>query len=264
MKRHLEGYLVDNYLTPDNKEDKLLMIKSAGRVNFDDLIDEMQKEETGITRETLELSVKLHNRCVGNLVTSGHSVNTGLFRAVPSFRGVLVNGKWNKEVNSVHVSITADKDLRDAVADTSVDVLGPKPDSMYIVAGQDVVTRSGDGTATAGRNYILHGKLLKVVGDHPSVGISLTNASGQKFLLTPDMIAENTSTKLIILLPTGLDDGDYTLTVTTQFSGSNALLKAPRTAEKVITLGKSPGGIGTLPTEPPSGEGGGIYIDPNA
>jgi hypothetical protein len=264
MKRHLEGHVVDNYLTPDNKDDKFLLIKSAGRVNFDDLIDEMQKEETGITRETLELSVKLHNRCVSNLVTSGHSVNTGLFRAAPSFRGILKKGKWDPEHNSIHVSIIPDKDLREAIADATVDNLGPKPETMYIVAGEDAVTRADDGTATAGRNYTLHGKYLKVVGDHSSVGISLTNASGQKFLLTPDMIAENTPTKLIILLPTGLDDGDYTLTVTTQFTGSGTLLKAPRSADKVITLGKSSGGIGTLPTEPPSGGGGGIYIDPNA
>jgi polysaccharide pyruvyl transferase WcaK-like protein len=134
---------------------------------------------------------------------------------------------------------------------------------MYIVAGEDVVTRADDGTATAGRNYILHGKFLKVAGDHPSVGVCLTSASGQKFLLTPDMIAENSPAKLIILLPTGLADGNYTLTVTTQYSGSGALLKVPRTADKVITLGQSPGGIGTLPTEPPSGGGGGGYIDPN-
>jgi hypothetical protein len=264
MNRKLEGWVVDNYLTPDNKEDKILMLKSAGHAVLDDVFSQMRKEDTGLRLETIEHAVKLYHRVVGDLVLNGFSVNTGLFRAVPQFRGLLDKGQWNPEKNSIHVSIIPDKDMREAIANTSVEILGPKQDSMYIIAGEDVVTRASDGTATAGRNYILHGRLLRVVGNHPSVGITMTNTSGQKFILTPDMLAINNPTQLVVLLPTGLADGDYTLTVTTQFSGSGVLLKSPRSAEKVITLGNSSSGIGTLPTEPPSGGGGGIYIDPNA
>jgi len=175
------------------------------------------------------------------LILSGYSVNTGLFRAVPQFRGVVDNGQWDQKKNSIYVSFTQDKDLREAIAQTSVNILGEKRDAMYIIGGEDAATRATDGMATAGRNYTLNGRLIKVVGEHESVGITLTDASGKVSKLPNDMLVVNNPSQLIILLPSDLTDGDYTLTVTTQYSGTNTLLKTPRSTSKVITIGQSSG-----------------------
>ncbi|MDR0745409.1 MAG: DUF4469 domain-containing protein, partial [Mediterranea sp.] len=173
------------------------------------------------------------------------------------------NARWDPKKNSIHINFIQGKDLREAIADTSIEILGEKGDTIYIIAGQDVATRATNGTATAGRNYVLHGRMLKLAGDHPSVGVTLANnASGKKFILTRDMIAINNPTQLMLLLPANMDNGDYTVTVTTQYSHSGTLLKAPRSTATVITVGNSPDDIGTLPTEPPNSGGGG-YIDPN-
>ena len=139
------------------------------------------------------------------------------------------------------VSFTQDKDLREAIAQTSVNILGEKRDAMYIIGGEDAATRATDGMATAGRNYTLNGRLIKVVGEHESVGITLTDASGKVSKLPNDMLVVNNPSQLIILLPSDLTDGDYTLTVTTQYSGTNTLLKTPRSTSKVITIGQSSG-----------------------
>ena len=262
MKRTLKGWLVDNHLTVDNKNDKILLLESAGNLTLDDVFSRMRKEDTGLREETIEHVVNLHNRIVSDLVLSGYSVNTGLFRAVPQFRGVVENGQWNPERNSIHVNFIQDKDLREAIAETSVHILGEKQDAMYIAGGEDTVTRATDGTATAGRNYILHGRLIKVAGDDESVGITLTSiSSGEVTRILPDMLAVNNPTQLIILLPPNLPDGDYTLTVTTQYSSSGILLKTPRSTSKVITIGQSPETPDTGPANPPNG---GTYIDPNA
>jgi hypothetical protein len=98
--------------------------------------------------------------------------------------------------------------------------------------------------ATAGRNYTLNGRLIKVVGEHESVGITLTDASGKVSKLPNDMLVVNNPSQLIILLPSDLTDGHYTLTVTTQYSGTNTLLKTPRSTSKVITIGQSGGSEG--------------------
>ena len=76
------------------------------------------------------------------MVLNGYSVNTGLFRAVPQFRGVIDGGIWNPERNSIYVSFNQDKDLREAIARTNVKILGAKGDPAYFIGGEDAATRA--------------------------------------------------------------------------------------------------------------------------
>ena len=126
MQNVLKGWLIDNTVTTDDLNDKILQLESAGKADFDDIIDEMLKEDTGLRIETLRHSVSLYNRVVARLILSGYSVNTGLFRAVAKFLGIVEGGVWNKEKNSIYVSVTQDKGLREEIAQTSVSILGTK------------------------------------------------------------------------------------------------------------------------------------------
>ena len=173
MKHTLKGWLVDNALTVDDKEDKILMLDSAGSLTMEDIIEEMKREDTGLRTETLEHALKLFNRVTADLLLSGFAVNTGLFHAVPQFRGTIVNGAWDPERNSIYVSFTQDKDLREAIAETSVDILGDKASGMYISGVKDAATQATDGTMTPGRNFTISGRLLKVAGENPKVGITI-------------------------------------------------------------------------------------------
>lgn len=47
-------------------------------------------------------------------------------------KGVVEGGVWNKENNSIYVSFTQDKALREAIAKTVVEILGEKSNIMYI------------------------------------------------------------------------------------------------------------------------------------
>ena len=107
--------------------------------------------------------------------------------------------------------------MREAIAQTSVNILGEKRDAMYIIGGEDAATRATDGMATAGRNYTLNGRLIKVVGEHESVGITLTDASGKVSKLPNDMLVVNNPSQLIILLPSDLTDGHYIFSGKTPF-----------------------------------------------
>ena len=44
-------------------------------------------------------------------------------------------------------------------------ILGAKGDPAYFIGGEDAATRATDGSATAGRNYRLQGKNIKVTGN---------------------------------------------------------------------------------------------------
>ena len=209
MKTELKGWLADNTVTTDNKEDKILVLESAGNLTLTDVLDEMEKEDTGLRAETLKHAVDLFQRTVSELVLNGYSVNTGLFRAVPQFRGVIDGGIWNPEKNSIYVSFNQDKDLREAIARTGVKILGAKGDSAYFIGGEDAATRATDGSATAGRNYRLQGKNIKVAGTDPAIGIILIDEKGTKTKLPMDMIAVNNPSEVLILLPADLTDGIY-------------------------------------------------------
>ena len=237
MKHTLKGWLFNNPFAATSEEKMILRPESAGNLTLADIFDRMKEQDTGLRQETIEHAVKLYHRVLTESILEGHSVNTGLFRAAPCFRGVVRNGLWDPEKNAVYVSFVQDKELREAIAETAVDILGEKGDVMYITGGEDTATHATDGTATAGRNYILHGRMLKVAGDHESTGVTLTGSDGRVTPIPRDRLVLNMPSRLIILLPDDLQDGEYMLTVTTQFSNTSALLKTPHSAGKTITIG---------------------------
>ena len=124
--------------------------------------------------------------------------------------------------------MTQGKVLCEEIAKTAVEILGEKLNIMYILETKDKKTGLKDGSATAGRNFFVCGAMLKVVGDDESVGVTLTNESDAVTKLTDDLIAINNPSSLTLLLLADLAEGEYTLTVTTQYSTSNRLLKTSR------------------------------------
>ena len=57
MKTELKGWLADNTVTTDNKEDKILVLESAGNLTLTDALDEMKKEDTIVETRDRSLSV---------------------------------------------------------------------------------------------------------------------------------------------------------------------------------------------------------------
>ena len=241
MQNVLKGWLIDNAVTTDNLTDKILILESAGSADLDDIISEMLNEDTGLRPETLRHSITLYNRVVTRLILNGYSVNTGLFRAVAKFTGVVESGLWNKDKNSIYVSVTQDKELREAIAKAVVEILGEKSNVMYILETEDRKTGLKDGTATAGRNFFVRGAMLKVTGDNEAVGVKLTDSKGVVTKLDDDLLTSNKPSELTLLLPAGLADGEYTLTVCTQYSTGGSL-KTPRSSETTIWVGGKSGG----------------------
>lgn len=244
MKHKLKGRLVNSHLITGKKNDKFLILSSTGNLTLEDVIDRMLEEGTGLRRETLEHAVRLYHRMLTELVLNGYSVNTGLFRVVAQPRGVIEGEHWDPERNSIEVTFVQDKEIREAIAETAVEILGRIGKTMYIINGENTFTHAGDGAATPGCAYMLRGHMIKVVGDHESVGITLTDADGRVIRITRDRLALNYPKSLLIQLPEDLAEGEYTLTVTTQFCNTGRLLKTPRSADINITVRTSntPGG----------------------
>jgi len=187
----------------------------------------------------------LEKRVIKRLLMSGYNVNTGLYYASVSFRGVIENSQWNPAKNSIVVNFNVGADLRQAIKNTTVGIIGEKGAAMFVTGVQDAATRAQDASATAGRAFTLTGGKLKIAGTDPSVGITLTDSSGAETKITEDLYVVNDPSRLTFIIPAGLADGTYELKVTTQFSGSGSkLLKTPHSAAKTIYIGKAPEGGG--------------------
>lgn len=237
MQNTLKGWLADNSVTTDNKDDKILLLESAGNIGLDAIYKEMKNEDTGLREETLRHVTDLFLRVVMRFILNGYNVNTGLFRAVAQFVGVVEKGQWDSNTNSVYVSFTQEKLLREAIAKTKVEILGSKANVMYILEVEDRKTGQKDGKATPGRNFFVRGSHLKVVGSNEAVGVTLTDSKGVVRKLEDDEVSINKPSELTLLLPGDLADGTYTLTVSTQYSQSAQMLKEPRSASTTIYVG---------------------------
>ena len=259
IKYQINGQLADNTVTVDNKEDVILVPVSIGNADENRIIAELKAEDSGLREETIRHVFDLQKRVIKRLLMTGVSVNTGLYYASVSFRGIIENSTWNPAKNSIVVNFNVGADLREAIKQTTVGIIGEKGSAMYIGSVQDTSTRALDASATAGRAFTLTGSKLKVVGTAPSVGILLTSSKGTETKVTEDLWVTNDPSKLTFIIPADLADGTYELQVTTQFSGnSKTLLKAPRSVMKTIYIGTAPSGGGSG-----SGSGeGGLEEDP--
>ena len=128
MKNILKIWLKKDQLTVDPTEyNAQVVIK--GNINTTDIVDELLKEGVSINRDTLIDIITRFNRKSADLVLSGYNVNTGLVNMRSSIKGSLIEGKWNPNINWVNVAITHGNDLYQAVANTSVDILGEKEEN---------------------------------------------------------------------------------------------------------------------------------------
>ena len=242
MQNKLKGWITPNSVTKD-PNDKILILDPAGHVGMTEIYKEMREEDTGLRPETLTHVVTLFERIVARFLMNGYYVNTGLFYAVPRFSGIIEGGRWNPEKNSIYVAFIQDKVLREEIAKTDVVLQGEKNDVMYILETEDKKTKLKDGCMTPGRNFAVRGAFLKIVGEDASVGIAIRNKENDNVTkVTVDMFATNNPSELIFLVPAELTDGEYKLTVTTQYTkGTGVTLKTPRSVSIPVYVGTKSG-----------------------
>lgn len=229
MKKNLNAWLKKNLLTAD-PNDYTATVQSKGSVTVADIVDELENEGMEIKRETVIDIITRFNRKAADMVLTGYNVNTGLVYMRSVIKGAFYDKTWKADTNPVYIAINQGLDLRNAVAETTVVILGEQAEPIEILSLTDSTTGKTDGTLTKGRNAELKGSYLKIVGDSPNCGVSFRNTATQNVtkLATGDIVL-NEPSRLLILVPATLAAGEYELSVTTQFTGGSTMLNSPRT-----------------------------------
>jgi len=188
--------------------------------------------------DSMEYYVKLFFEEMAELLTLGYNINTGYFKAAVKINGKFdtSNDKFDPERHKINFKFSQGKIMREIAEETEAEILQLIPFNFVISRVEDRFTGSINELLTPGKNLIMNGVKIKLVGEHPDVGVYFINeASGEKIKVAQHEIAVNQNNKLIIVIPT-LPPGNYQLVVSTQYAGSGTPLTEPRSCSLVQTL----------------------------
>jgi len=94
----------------------------------------------------------------------------------------------------------------------------------------DVTSGIDNGRLTPGGGINLTGAKIKIAGENANIGIKLTEQNTSAEVVIPiTSILVNEPSRITFIVPADLPNGDYKLSLTTQYSHSSATLKEPRT-----------------------------------
>jgi len=188
--------------------------------------------------ENMEYYVNLFFEEMTELLTKGYNINTGYFKAAAKINGTFdyENDDFDIDRHKVNFKFSQGNTLRKIAAETRAEILHLRPFNFIVGQVTDCFTGSVCEMLTPGKNLIISGIKIKLVGDDPAIGVYFINESvGGRTKVASNEIAVNQNNKLIIVIPP-LQTGDYRLEVVTQYSGSGTPLTEPRSCSLVQTL----------------------------
>lgn len=243
-----------NELTPDVDNDYTVRVETHEMsLGLEHIATKVAKN---LNKSVNEVRSILEEACqeTANYAASGFCISTPLFTLRPMASGVIMEEELSQPVDrekiSVYGSLSQGALLKEAFAKTHLKlflqpaVTGPYITGMVSAAPVNPVTQTR-APIKGGKMAVLNVKNGKIVGDDPSVGITLTSVSNPEtsFFIGPDDISPNTPTKLQFILPAGVTDGEWRVKITTQYSSSGKT-KAPRSFElaRPVNIGSTTAG----------------------
>lgn len=170
---------------------------------------------------------------------NGASISFGFAHFSLGVNGVFIgdNAQWDNAKHSLYAKILPNTELRNAIKNTSVNVRGMATNGTIINSVTDVASGEENSKLTPGGGLNIFGSKIKIEGDKPEVGLKLINQTTKAETAIPmTSILVNTPSQLSVIVPTGLEAGEYKLVIGTQFSKGKEFLKAAKTYEFEIPL----------------------------
>lgn len=234
--------LYDNAIT-EVKGDYVAKPVVTGSLHNSEIADRIVAKRTEYRKETIVNILDLADLEKVNAIAEGKSVVDGVGQYLVNVSGSFDGEKapFNPAVHKLGVSYMPGKLLRDTlknnvVVSTQAATTGPVINDIV-----DTTTGEKNLLLTSSGPAVISGVNIKVAGDDPTNGIYLTPAEGEAKKVT--LLIHNNPSQITFMLP-ALADGEYKLSLTTQYSAGNNLVKEARTYTFPVLLyvGDVPGG----------------------
>ena len=184
-------------------------------------------------------------------IAEGKSVVDGVGQYLVNVQGAFEGEKAQFEPgkHALGITYTMGKLLRETLKLVKVVVNGVAAVGPVINTVTDSTSKAINGQLSSGGALVLGGVNLKLQGDDPSIGVYLTPTTEGAAPMKAPVVIANSPSQVIVQMPT-LADGQYTVSLTTQYSGSRNV-KEPRTYTFPIILivGEGGGGDSESPDE---------------
>ena len=234
----LDLQIKNNAIVFQDPTDKLFDVIPQGSLTQDAIIEEIV-DTLGGDPHYIKRALLKEKQIIKRALLMGQRVSNELFSAKILCRGLVSDARWNPNVSSLYVSFQQSKELREALDNLSIRVIGEKQDSRYISSCRSLSAERKEVEIVAGDAVEILGKNIKVVGSNPSVGIELVDSKDNIVRIAKEQIVLNKPSRLILFLPDDLSSETYKLNITTQYSAGSQLLKRPRTISYVMLIGNN-------------------------
>ena len=229
-----------NLLTKDVENDYVAEVSTTGKtLHNEDIAQVIKDEGSELQYETLLDILNHSDRLRRERIQQGYSVQTGVCHISPRVTGNWIGSAphFDPNLHKITCDLTASAELRHALEEVSIEVLGVKDSGARIGLVTDVATGKTDGTITRNGDLIIEGEKIKIApAGEEGLGVFFVHSNGDATPVT-EPLTQNDPKKIICRVP-ALDAGVYTLQIVTRFSQSATLLKEPRTMiyEQTLTV----------------------------
>lgn len=228
MANNVISYALRENLLTANPDDCMAQVVDARAYTQEDIIKEMVKRGTSLTEADIAAYQKLEQEVYKDIIASGGHLNTPLINTSFSITGVFTNraDSFDKTRHTVKLNVNAGSALREAAAQAKVQKVEAASTDPFITTVTDKVT--GDsGTVKAGSIMEITGSRLKFDASDVEQGVFALTASGEVRCVP---VIENKPARLLVMLPAGVEAGDFTVEVRTKIIGSTG--KALKTMKR--------------------------------
>ena len=239
----LNADLYPNAVT-ERTDDYTAKPRISGTTRNADIADRIVLKRSEYRKETILNILTLADQEKVDAIAEGNSVVDGVGQYLVNISGPFIGeaAMFNPEVNKLGITYTIGKVLRDTLNTVKVKT-GSAKIGPVINKITDSTTGEVNQQLTSGSAAVIDGDNIKIAGDESVVGVFFTQ-SGKSPLKAP-LVVHNNPSQLTVLMPV-LADGEYSLSITTQFGHGSKLIKEPRTYTfpTLLYVGDKPGGGG--------------------
>jgi hypothetical protein len=228
-KYYWKVWLRPNFLTKEVDNDYVAEVSTVGKtLRNTDIARLVIESGSELQYETLLDILERADRIRREKLQEGYCVQTGVCHLTPRVPGSWIGATsaYDPQKHKLTLDIIPTAEMRTALADVGVEVLGVREGGAYIGLVTDVTTGQTDGTLTQGGQIIIAGEKIKVeqAADDIGIGVFITDGKAD-YPVEP--LAVNHPKEIIAVAPS-LPAGTYSLYIVTRYAGGKTLLKEPR------------------------------------
>jgi hypothetical protein len=221
-----------NLLTKEVENDYVAEVSTTGKtLRNEDIAQIIKDEGSELQYETLLDILNHSDRLRRERIQQGYSVQTGVCHISPRITGNWIGSSepFDPKKHKITCDLTTTDELRKALEEVGVEVLGVKDSGARIGLVTDVTTGMTDGSITPDGDLIITGEKIRIEPlEEEGFGVFFVDINGGEIPVTHPF-TQNDPKKIICRIP-ALGSGEYTLKIVTRYShGSNKPLNKPRT-----------------------------------